>query len=70
MPDFSLLSQIFVALFAVGTLLQQASIQSFMQPITDSLSQFATAIAQVAPKIIPAVILLGIGLLVGKVIDR
>jgi hypothetical protein len=68
--DFSLLSQIFVALFAVGTLLQQASIQSFTQPITDSLSQFATAIVQVAPKIIPAVILLGTGLLVGKVIDR
>jgi len=67
--DFSLLSQIFVALFAVGTLLQQASIQSFMQPISDSLIQFATNIAQVAPKIVPALILVGIGLLIGKVID-
>jgi hypothetical protein len=64
-----MLSQIFVALFAVGTLLQQASIQSFMQPIVDSLSQFATAIAQAAPKIIPALILLGIGLLIVKVTD-
>jgi hypothetical protein len=67
--DFSLLSQILVALFAVGTLLQQASIQSFITPIADSLSQFATAISQLTPKIIPALILLGIGLLIGKVID-
>jgi hypothetical protein len=67
--DFSPISQIFVALFAVGTLLQQASIQSFMQPISDSLIQFATNIAQVAPKIVPALIVIGIGLLIGKVTD-
>jgi hypothetical protein len=67
--DFSPLSQIFVALFAVSTLLQQASIQLFMQPIADSLSQFATAIVQILPKIIPALILVGIGLLGFKVID-
>ncbi len=69
MLDFSLLSEIFVVLFAVGTLLQQASIQSFMQPISDSLIQFATDVAQLAPKIVPALILVGIGLLIGKVID-
>jgi biopolymer transport protein ExbB/TolQ len=40
-----------------------------MQPISDSLIQFATNIAQVAPKIVPALILVGIGLLIGKVID-
>jgi hypothetical protein len=67
--DFSLLSQIFVALFEVSTLLQQAGIQSFMQPISDSLVQFTTTIAQLAPKVVPALILLGIGLLVGRVID-
>jgi hypothetical protein len=67
--DLSLLSQIFVPLFSVGTLLQQASIQSFMQPISDSLIQFVTNIAQVVPKIVPALILVGIGLLIGKVID-
>lgn len=69
MLDFSLLSQIFVALFTVGTLLQQVSIQSFMQPVSDSLIQFATAIAQVSPKIVPVLILVGIGLLTGRVID-
>jgi hypothetical protein len=69
MLDLFFLDQIFVALFAVGTLLQQASIQSFIEPITDSLSQFATVIAQVTPKIVPALILVGIGLLIGKVID-
>jgi biopolymer transport protein ExbB/TolQ len=40
-----------------------------MQPISNSLIQFATNIAQVAPKIVPALILVGIGLLIGKVID-
>jgi biopolymer transport protein ExbB/TolQ len=50
-------------------LLQQASIQSFMQPISDSLIRFATDIAQIAPKIVPALISVGIGLLIGKVID-
>ena len=69
MLDFSLLGQIFVALFTVNTLLQPAGIQSFMQPISDSLIQFSTTIAQVAPKIVPALILVGIGLLIGKVID-
>ena len=69
MLDFSFLSQIFVALFEVSTLLQQAGIQSFMQPISDSLVQFTTTIAQLAPKVVPALILLGIGLLVGRVID-
>jgi hypothetical protein len=67
--DFSLLSQIFVALFSVSTLLQQAGIQSFMQPISDSLVQFTTTIAQLAPKLVPALILVGIGLIVGRVID-
>jgi hypothetical protein len=65
MLDFS--SQIFVALFAASTLFQQAGIHSFMEPIAGSLVQFATTIAQVAPKIVPALILLGIGLLVLRV---
>jgi hypothetical protein len=69
MLDFSLLDQIFVALFTVNTLLQHAGVQSFMQPISDSLIQFATPIVQVAPKIVPALILVGIGLLISRVID-
>jgi hypothetical protein len=36
MLDFSLLSHIFVALFAASTLLQQAGIQTFMEPIAGS----------------------------------
>jgi hypothetical protein len=68
-PDFSLLSQIFVALFSVSTLLQQAGIQSFMQPISDFLVQFTTTIAQLAPKLVPVLILVGIGLLIRKGID-
>jgi len=63
--DFSQLGQI-IALFSV--VLQQAGIQSFMEPITNSLNQFATTIAQAAPKIVAALILLGIGLLIGRII--
>jgi hypothetical protein len=68
MLDFLSLSQI-VTLFTAGSmLLQQAGIQSFIEPITNALSQFVTTIAQAAPKIVAALILLGIGLLVGRVI--
>lgn len=67
MLDFSLLSHIFVALFAASTLLQQAGIQSFIEPITGSLIQFGITIAQVTPKIVPALVLLGIGFLVHRV---
>jgi hypothetical protein len=65
MLDLTQFSQI-VTLFAA--VLQQAGIQSFIEPITNSLNQFATTIAQAAPKIVAALILLGIGLLVGRVI--
>jgi Conserved TM helix/Mechanosensitive ion channel len=67
MLDFSSLSQI-ITLLATSTMLQQASTQAIVEPITSSLNQFATTIAQAAPKIIAALILLGIGLLVGRVI--
>src|ERR671923_515219 len=68
MLDFLSLSQI-VTLFTAGSmLLQQAGIQSFIEPITNSLNEFATTIAEAAPKIVAALILLGIGLLVGRVI--
>jgi hypothetical protein len=63
--DFSQLGQI-IALFSV--VLQQASTQSFIEPVTNSLNQFATTIAQAAPKIVAALILLGIGLLIGRII--
>ena len=68
MLDFSLISQI-ITFFSASTLLQQATgAQSFIEPVTSSLNQFATTIAQAAPKIVAALILLGIGLLVGRVI--
>ena len=67
MLDFITLNQI-VALFAASTLLQQAAAQSIIEPITNALNQFVTTIAQAAPKIVAALILLGIGLLVGRVI--
>src|SRR5215212_2830426 len=65
--DFSQLGQI-IALFSV--VLQQTGIQSFMEPITNSLNQFATTIAQAAPKIVAALILLGIGLLIGRIVRK
>jgi hypothetical protein len=63
--EFSDFSQI-IALFAVT--LQQAGAQSFVEPVTNSLNQFATTIGQAAPKIVAALILLGIGLVIGRVI--
>src|SRR5919112_429952 len=69
MLDYASLSQIVIALFTASTMLQQAGgVQSFIEPITSSLSQFATTIAEAAPKIVAALILLGIGLLIGRII--
>src|SRR5688500_17336259 len=69
MLDFASFSQIVIALFTASTMLQQAGgAQSFIEPITSSLSQFATTIAEAAPKIVAALILLGIGLLIGRII--
>jgi hypothetical protein len=67
MLDFFTLNQI-VALFAASTMLQQAGTQSIVEVVTNSLNQFVTTIAQAAPKIVAALILLGIGLLVGRII--
>jgi hypothetical protein len=68
MLDFSSFSEIIITLFAASTFLQQAGAQSFIEPVTNSLNQFATTIAQAAPKIVAALILLGIGLLIGRII--
>jgi hypothetical protein len=68
MLDFSSFSEIIITLFAASTMLQQAGAQSFIEPVTNSLNQFATTIAQAAPKIVAALILLGIGLLIGRII--
>jgi hypothetical protein len=48
--------------------LQQAGVQSVLEPITNSLNQFVNTIAEAAPKIIAALILLAIGLVVGRAI--
>ncbi len=48
--------------------MQQAGAQSLLEPLTNSLTEFGQTIADAAPKIIAALILLGIGLLVGRII--
>lgn len=62
----------FTGIESIVTLLvvtmQQAGGQSLLEPLTTSLSQFGQTIADAAPKIIAALILLGIGLLVGRII--
>ena len=69
MLDFASFSQIVIAFFTASGMLQQAGgLQSFIEPITSSLSQFASTIAEAAPKIVAALILLGIGLLIGRII--
>jgi hypothetical protein len=57
---------IVTALLAVP--LQQAGAQSLLEPLTNSLNQFGQTVAEAGPKIIAALILLGIGLLVGRII--
>ena len=52
----------------VVTLQQAGGLQSFMEPLTNSLNQFATTIAEAAPKIVAALVLLGIGLVIGRAI--
>lgn len=58
----------FVPLDLLAVALQQAAQQSFFEPITNSLNEFGRNIAEAAPRIVAALILLGIGLLVGRVI--
>ncbi|MEW6603330.1 MAG: mechanosensitive ion channel domain-containing protein [Thermoproteota archaeon] len=62
----------FTGIESIVTLLvvtmQQAGAQSLLEPLTTSLSEFGRTIADAAPKIIAALILLGIGLLVGRII--
>ncbi|MEP0824686.1 MAG: mechanosensitive ion channel [Nitrososphaera sp.] len=48
--------------------MQQAGAQSLLEPLTNSLSEFGRTVAEAAPKIVAALILLGIGLLVGRII--
>jgi hypothetical protein len=52
----------------VVTLQQAGGLQSFMEPLTNSLNQFATTIAEAAPKIVAALVLLAIGLVIGRAI--
>jgi hypothetical protein len=49
---------------AAGTI----TLESFTEPITTSLSEFGRNIAEAGPRIVAALILLGIGLLAGRVI--
>jgi hypothetical protein len=60
LDQFSQVSISFVAI------IQQADILSFIGPFYNSLSQIANGLAEAVPKIIAPLILLGIGLLVGR----
>ena len=63
------MSEIFHILALLSVTLQQAGgVQAFMEPLTNSLNQFASTVAEAAPKIVAALILLGIGFLVGRAI--
>jgi hypothetical protein len=55
----------FIILFVA--VLQQADIQSFIEPLTNSLNQFATGMVEAAPKLIAPLILVAIGLLVSRI---
>ncbi|HXG05793.1 MAG TPA: mechanosensitive ion channel domain-containing protein [Nitrososphaera sp.] len=57
----------FVAMLLIVTM-QQAGVQSLLEPLTTSLNEFGRNVADAAPRIVAALILLGIGLLVGKII--
>lgn len=69
MLDFSSFSQVVIALLTASNVIQQASgVQEVVEPITASLGQFANSIVEALPNIIAALILLGIGLLIGRII--
>ena len=55
-------------IFVLIVTMQQAGSQAITEPLTNSLNQFGTTVAEAGPKIIAALILLGIGLLVGRII--
>src|SRR5262245_9897840 len=48
--------------------MQQVGTQTVTEPLTNSLNEFGASIARAVPNIIAALVLLGIGLLVGRVI--
>ncbi|HSF71509.1 MAG TPA: hypothetical protein VLA25_04395, partial [Methylotenera sp.] len=52
-----------IAVTLIATL-QQLGTQTLVEPIANSLGQFGQTVAEAAPRIIAALILLGIGLLV------
>jgi hypothetical protein len=69
MLDLSSFSQVVIALLTASNVIQQASgVQEVVEPITTSLGQFANSIVEALPNIIAALILLGIGLLIGRII--
>ena len=58
----------FEAISMLLAAMQIAGAQSFMQPLTNSLNQFSTIVGQAAPKIVAALILLGVGYIAGRAI--
>lgn len=59
-----IISLLLTTMQAAGTI----TFESFTEPITTSLSEFGRNIAEAGPRIVAALILLGIGLLAGRVI--
>jgi Conserved TM helix/Mechanosensitive ion channel len=58
----------FEAVYVFLTTMQVAGVQSFVQPLTTSMGQFSTTVGQAGPKIVAALILLGIGYVAGRAI--
>ncbi len=58
----------FEAISMLLAAMQMAGAQSFMEPLTNSLNQFSTIVGQAAPKIVAALILLGVGYVAGRAI--
>jgi hypothetical protein len=58
----------FEAVYVFLTTMQVAGVQSFVQPLTTSLGQFSATVGQAGPKIVAALILLGIGYVAGRAI--
>ena len=62
------ISEVSQVIHLLAVTLQQLGLETFTTPITNALGDFATTVAQAAPKIVAAVVLLAIGLIVGRAI--
>jgi hypothetical protein len=62
------ISEVSQVIHLLAVTLQQLGLETFTTPITNALGDFASTVALAAPKIVAAVVLLAIGLIVGRAI--